>query len=143
MKCALCGHTFDENIAVPVCGRCPLAQTCALIRCPHCGYEAPVEPAWLIKLRQLFKRKTPDRKVGASTENSILKMSVMKPNEGGEVAYLQTRDKDTLQKLMAMGLLPGTAILILQRYPTVVFQVGKTQFAVDKALATHVYVRRW
>ncbi|MEI7898843.1 MAG: FeoA family protein [bacterium] len=76
------------------------------------------------------------------TENLILKMADLKPNECGHVAYLQTHDKGALQKLMAMGILPGTEITLLQRYPTFVFQSGKTQFAVDKALASHVFVRR-
>lgn len=76
------------------------------------------------------------------TENFILKLSELEPNEKVSVAYLQTQDKEVLQKLMAMGVLPGTEITLLQRYPTIVFQTGKTQFAVDANLASNIHVRR-
>lgn len=76
------------------------------------------------------------------TENLILRLSELKPNEKADVAYLQTHDKDALQKLVAMGVLPGAELTLLQRYPAVVFQTGKTQFAIDERLASHVHVRR-
>mgnify|MGYP001604042198 FL=1 len=82
------------------------------------------------------------RETRKHVENLILKLSDMKPNEKAAVAYLQTDDKEVLQKLVAMGILPGTEITLLRRYPAVVFQTGKTQFAIDERLASRVHVRR-
>ena len=59
----------------------------------------------------------------------------------GKVAYLQTENRDLLQKMIAMGVLPKTEILLLQKFPSYVIQVGKSQFAIDKEMASHIYVR--
>lgn len=42
---------------------------------------------------------------------------------------------------MAMGILPGAPISLIQSFPSYVFQVGQTQFAVDKEIAEAIYVR--
>lgn len=63
------------------------------------------------------------------------------PGQGGRIAYLQAEDSRRMQKLVALGLLPGTPVRLLQRSPAVVFQAGYSQFAVDAELASAIYVR--
>jgi Fe2+ transport system protein FeoA len=46
-----------------------------------------------------------------------------------------------LQKLMAMGVLPGVPITLLRQFPSFVFEAGYSQFAVDEAIATDIYIR--
>lgn len=58
----------------------------------------------------------------------------------GTVAYLATREDREIQKMMAMGILPGADIRLLRRFPSFVFQVGYSQFTVDRELAASVYV---
>ncbi len=48
--CGFCAYGFLEDRAQPVCRRCPLAAGCRFVRCPRCGYENPVAPAWLVRL---------------------------------------------------------------------------------------------
>ena len=67
-------------------------------------------------------------------------LSEGKPGDHGTVASLATRSKRQTQKLMAMGLLPGSEVRLIQRFPSYVFQVGYSQFAVDRALAAVVLV---
>jgi DtxR family Mn-dependent transcriptional regulator len=63
------------------------------------------------------------------------------PVEGeGVVAYLSTRNRRDIQKLMAMGILPGSRIRLIRRFPSYVFQVGFSQFTVDESLASVIYV---
>jgi DtxR family Mn-dependent transcriptional regulator len=62
-------------------------------------------------------------------------------NQKGKVAYIQTKDEKKLQKLMAMGILPGVAIVLLQKFPSYVFQVGQSQFAIDAELAEPIFIR--
>ena len=52
ITCGFCGTAFEENRGQPTCRNCPLSQGCNNVRCPKCGYENPVVPAWLQKLRQ-------------------------------------------------------------------------------------------
>lgn len=41
---------------------------------------------------------------------------------------------------MAFGILPGMPIVLLQRRPAFVFQVGQTQVAVDERIAADILV---
>jgi DtxR family Mn-dependent transcriptional regulator len=71
----------------------------------------------------------------------IVELNELEPGRKATVAYLQTHNKSALQKLIAMDLLPKTELTLLQRKPTPVVQVSRSQFALDKELASHVFVR--
>lgn len=62
------------------------------------------------------------------------------PGDEGTVAYLATRDNREVQKMMAMGILPGVRIHLIRRFPCYVFQMGYSQFTVDRPLAEVIYV---
>lgn len=64
-----------------------------------------------------------------------------RPGAEGVVAYLSTRESREVQKMMAMGILPGVGISLLRRFPSYVLQVGYSQFTLDRALAEMIYVR--
>ncbi len=59
----------------------------------------------------------------------------------GTIAYLATNDKERLHKLMAMGTLPGLPITMIQKFPSYVFQIGQSQFAIDQEMAEGIYIR--
>ncbi len=63
------------------------------------------------------------------------------PDAEGFVAYLATQDNRQVQKLLAMGILPGAKVKVIRRFPSYVFQVGFSQFAVDRSLAELIYIR--
>ena len=69
-------------------------------------------------------------------------MSDLRQDEAGVIAYVSTGDSDKLKKLMAMGILPGEAVTLQRRYPSFVFMVGRSRFAVDQGMAEAIYVRR-
>gem|GEM_PF-1857304 len=51
--CGFCGREFAEDRGQPACRACPLSAAtggCRRLRCPHCGYENPVLPRWLVRL---------------------------------------------------------------------------------------------
>lgn len=58
----------------------------------------------------------------------------------GVVAYLSTRDNREIQKLMAMGILPGADIHLTRLFPSYIFAIGQSQFTVDRALAEKIIV---
>jgi len=47
-----------------------------------------------------------------------------------------------MQKLMAMGVLPGNSIVLMQSFPSYIFRVGYSEFAIDTAMAREIFVRR-
>jgi len=68
-------------------------------------------------------------------------LSEMEEGEKGYIAYLHTGQKGRLERLLALGVLPGQPIVLIQRFPSYVFRVGETQIAVDTDLASNIYVR--
>jgi DtxR family Mn-dependent transcriptional regulator len=75
-----------------------------------------------------------------TTGKIVIALSNMKPNEEGKIAYIHTKREKRIQKLMAMGVTPGKTISIIQDFPSIVFQVGQTQIAVDKEIGNEVFV---
>ena len=74
-------------------------------------------------------------------EKVIMPLTELDVNRKAKISYLQTHDRETLQKIIAMGALPNTEIALLQKFPSYVFKIGKSQFAIDKELASHIRVR--
>lgn len=109
-------HGLDEKI-------------CALLghpsACPH-GHPIPEG--------ECCRRAKADRirEVGPLCDGQV--------EQEGLVAYLNTRDNKEIQKLMAMGVLPGARLRLVRRFPSYVFELGYSQFTVDRQLAAKIYV---
>jgi len=59
----------------------------------------------------------------------------------GHIAYIATRSHARLDRLGALGIVPGAELRLHQRKPSYVVFVGETQFALDEETAREVYVR--
>lgn len=81
------------------------------------------------------------RQMKATIDRLIAPLSELEPGKNGQVAYLRMDHPSRLQKLMAMGVLPGGKIALLRRSPSFVFECGYSQFAVDEEVAGDIYVR--
>jgi DtxR family transcriptional regulator, Mn-dependent transcriptional regulator len=81
------------------------------------------------------------RQKRASIDRLIAPLYELQPGQRGQIAYIQMNNPGHLQKLMAMGVLPGVPITLLRRFPSFVFEAGYSQFAVDEAIATDIYIR--
>jgi len=70
--------------------------------------------------------------------------SLIELNAGqrGKIVYLHDKSDKELQKLMAMGILPGMPIQVIQKFPSYLLQIGQTQVAMDEEMAKDVYIRR-
>jgi DtxR family Mn-dependent transcriptional regulator len=79
------------------------------------------------------------RKTNQAINKVISSLDNVAVNQKGRVAYIHTHDQKKLQKIMAMGVLPGMTIVVIQKFPSYVFQVGHSQFAIDKELASAIY----
>lgn len=71
----------------------------------------------------------------------IMPLSELDSNKKAKVIYLQTGNRQVLQKLIAMGVLPNKEITLVQKFPSFVFSIGKSQFAIDHELASKIFVR--
>lgn len=118
---AACGieHSLREGVDEAVCSLLGHPETC-----PH-GKSIPAG----------------DCCQEARPEHAVVPLRNLRPGEEGRIAYVQTDEARRLQKLMAMGVLPGKAIRLIQGFPSYVFGVGHSQFAVDREIARTIHVR--
>jgi len=78
----------------------------------------------------------------AQGDLGVVPLTEFKSGQEGEIAYIQTEDSKKMQKLMAMGVLPGNRIVLVQAYPSHIFRVGFSEFAIDTNLAKEIFVRK-
>ena len=76
-----------------------------------------------------------------TADRVVSSLSRLREGQHGEIVYILTKSHDNLPKLLAMGILPGHPIEIIQTFPTYVFQVDQTQIAVDSSIADDIFVR--
>lgn len=106
-------------------------KICALLNHPTtCPHGKPIPPGSCCEQA----RQEGDVGVVALTE--------LKAGERGEIAYLSATDAGKMQKLMSMGVLPGSDLEVTRTFPTYIFKVGHSEFAVDADLAREIFVRK-
>ncbi|MFX0196904.1 MAG: metal-dependent transcriptional regulator [Candidatus Hodarchaeota archaeon] len=71
----------------------------------------------------------------------IAPLSRLRSGQRGTIAYIRTQSDQRLKKIIATGTIPGSSIQLIQKFPSYVFQVGNTQFAVDEEMANEIYIR--
>jgi DtxR family transcriptional regulator, Mn-dependent transcriptional regulator len=71
----------------------------------------------------------------------VSSLADLPPGTAGTIAYLHAAQSDRLKKLMAMGCLPGQKLSVIRNFPSYVFQMGFSQFAVDRDIANEIFVR--
>ena len=106
-------------------------NVCALLGhpkiCPH-GKPIPAGKCCLEKKdKKLLKIVAP--------------LAELQTKDKGQIAYLQAKDASQMHKLISIGALPGISVILLQKFPSYVFQIGQSQFAIDTELAQRIYVR--
>lgn len=105
-------------------------RICILLGHPKfCPHGTPIPPGECCK------------KIEKQISKIISPLSALDKKDKGKIAYIHTKDQKKLQKLLAMGALPGSFITLVQKFPSYVFQTGHSQFAIDKDLADDIYVR--
>ena len=105
-------------------------KVCILLGHPtHCPHGKSIPPGECCQAAQ------------GDTIQEVRPLCDGKPAATGAVAYLATIEDRQVQKLVAMGILPGAEIKVIRNFPSYVFQVGYSQFAVDRSLAEVIYVR--
>jgi len=94
-------------------------------RCPH-GKQIPYG-----KCCERLE-KTPRRLITSLKELAV--------GQRARISYINTQDSEVLKKLIAMGILPGHEITLMHRFPSFVFAMGGSHFAIDTDLADNIHV---
>jgi len=74
-------------------------------------------------------------------DNSNISLSLAKEGDHCIVNRIETENEKKLQILLSMNILPGRKIIVLQTFPSRIFQVGETQYAVDSSISDAIFVK--
>ena len=140
MQCALCGGRFDHGGVV--CGGCPLASGCDIVKCPHCGYQFPRASRLVEWWRRLFGRPAaPEGHPEGCPSVPALTLDTLEVGQGAVVDSVGFDDPLLAVRLAHLGLVPGAKVRLRQRRPAAVVQLGETTLALQRSIARRVAVR--
>jgi DtxR family Mn-dependent transcriptional regulator len=114
-------HLLNEGVDTRICTLLNHPTTC-----PH---GRPIPPGECCRTAR------------SSADIGVVPLTEMKVGDTGEIAYIATSDTKKMQKLMSLGVLPGNHIRLNRRFPSFIFHVGNSEFAVDEQLAREIFVR--
>ena len=76
----------------------------------------------------------------ASRFDGIRLLNSLRPGERGVVVRVASDDEGRADRLAALGVTPGAAVRLLQRFPGFVFQCDQTELAVEPEVAGTIVV---
>jgi Fe2+ transport system protein FeoA len=145
--CPYCGTALllAGACAAGACGAaCGSAGGCALIRCPGCGRAWPhprrSRLAW--RLAAWLARRAAARAGRVRARRAPLPADSLAALAVGRPALIVSLGSagEGLRPLAALGLVPGVAVRLRQRWPALVLELGETTVALDAALARRITV---
>lgn len=77
-----------------------------------------------------------------AAEPVIIPLSQLKIGEGARVAFIHTRRHEYLNRLYAVGLVPGATLRLRRLLPALLVQIGETELALDSHAGGEIFVRR-
>ena len=70
----------------------------------------------------------------------VVSCDQLRVGESARVAYFTTKEHSRLLKLSALGISPGIAIKLIQKWPAYVVQCEETEIALEPDVAKNIYV---
>lgn len=75
-------------------------------------------------------------------ESIVIPLSKADIGEEITLSYMVLKDKDFMNKLISLGLIPGATLSLNKKVPTFVIKINDTQIAISKEIADFIYVRK-
>ena len=97
---------------------------------PRCPHGRPIPPGDCCK--------KPRREL----QPVIVPLTELSVGAMGRIVFLTPRFPQQLDRLGALGVVPGTRLRLHQKRPAFVVQIGETELALDGDIAREIYVRR-
>ncbi len=142
-------HRLAERLLVDVLGRSPqeteadacefehllapglVDAICTLLGHPQsCPHGIPIPPG-----RCCLEARS-------AVASAVIPLTQLEKGSETTIAFLNTQDSGRLNKLMAMGLVPGARIRLTQRYPALVVQFNNNQIAFEDSFGDIIRVWR-
>jgi len=75
-------------------------------------------------------------------DSIVIPLSKIEVGEDVQLSYMVLKDKDFMNKLLSLGLVPGATLSLNKKIPTFVIKINDTQIAISKEIAEYIYVRK-
>ncbi len=62
--------------------------------------------------------------------------------KNGKILFITPSEAARISRLSSLGIIPGTIIKLIQKRPSVVFQIDETTIAIDPELAKEIFVKK-
>lgn len=72
----------------------------------------------------------------------VAPLTDLMPGEKAKIVFITPESHSRLDRLSAMGVVPGSIVKLHQKQPSYVIQLGETMIAVDKEISREIYVRK-
>ena len=92
-------------------------------------------------ISRLFKGKQPEPALLWNDSPGVIALSDLGAGKWGEVVSIDTDRKTRTERLSAMGLTPGSRLIVKQKFPSIIIAVGETEIALDRAITQDIQVR--
>ena len=135
-ECPLCGTDFD---GAKCHSACPLARGCAMVRCPHCGYEFVQSGRFTDMLRRWIRRAPAVAET--RVDRSVVPVTNVPLGSTAEIAFITPSSASRLNRLASYGIVAGSEVRLLARRPAVVLGCGSSSVALEDEVGREIYVR--
>ncbi|MHA2096390.1 MAG: metal-dependent transcriptional regulator [Candidatus Hodarchaeales archaeon] len=78
----------------------------------------------------------------SATPPAVVALANVEPGHEGIVSYITTKKYKRLQKLMSLGVLPGSRIKVLRKSPGTVIKFDETVIALEPAVTQSIFLRK-
>ncbi len=72
----------------------------------------------------------------------VAPLADLMPGEQGKIVFITPGSHSRLDRLSAMGVVPGSVVKLHQKKPAYVLQLGETMIAVDKDITKEIFVKK-
>ena len=74
-------------------------------------------------------------------EAGMISVNEMKVGSSGEIVSLSPHQNGRMERLLALGIIAGNKIEVVQKQPSLVIKVDHTEIALDKEIAGGIFIR--
>lgn len=82
------------------------------------------------------------KKYKTEVASLVVRLSDLEIGAKGKIVFIARAEAAGLNRLGSMGIVPGSAIRLLQRLPSHVVQVDETTIAIDSGMAKEIFVKK-
>ena len=75
-------------------------------------------------------------------EPLVRPLADLKPGEEGRVVFIAPKSRSRLERLSALGLIPGSVVKLAQKHPSFVLELGETTLALDEEIVREIYAKK-